>query len=75
MRVRITSALPLSYGANGASLRIGSVYDLESSLASALIVDQCAELYDALSDEEKHRASTGTGFIWEASDRARRSRL
>jgi hypothetical protein len=75
MRVRIISAVPSSYDVDGASLHVGNIYDLESSLASALIADQCAELYEALSDEEKHRASTGTGFIWEAADRPRRPRF
>ena len=50
------------------------VYNLESSLASALIADACAELYDTLPDEEKLRSSGGTGYVWEADDRDWRRR-
>jgi hypothetical protein len=52
-------------------LHVGGVYNLESSLASALIADACAELYETLSDEEKHRATGGTGYISDAPDRDR----
>jgi hypothetical protein len=74
MRVRITRRSTSAYGADTASLRVGGVYNLESSLASALIADACAELYETLSDEEKHRASGGTGYVSEADDRHRRRR-
>jgi hypothetical protein len=55
-------------------LRVDGVYNLESSLASALIADACAELYETLSDDEKHRASGGTGYVSDAADRDRQRR-
>ena len=62
---------PPSYGAEGETLRVGGVYNLESSFAAALIAENCAELYDSLSEEEKKRASAG-GYLWQAPDRDRR---
>jgi hypothetical protein len=57
MRVRITRRPPLSYGADGESLRVGNVYNLDSSLAAALIADDCAELFETLPDREKLAAA------------------
>ena len=70
MRVRITRRPPASYGTDGEALHVGSVYNLDSSLASALLADDCAELFEALPEKEKQR--TGGGFIWQAPDRQRR---
>jgi hypothetical protein len=53
MRVRISRKAPAEYGIDGDSLRVGRVYNLDSSLASALMLEGCAELYDLLTPEEK----------------------
>jgi hypothetical protein len=70
VRVRITRRPPASYGTDGEALHVGSVYNLDSSLASALMVDDCAELFEALPEKEKQRS--GGGFIWQSPDRQRR---
>jgi hypothetical protein len=70
VRVRITRLPPPSYGDEGESLRIGNVYNLEASLASALLADDCAELFETLSEDEKQRV--GGGSLWQAPDRDRR---
>jgi hypothetical protein len=70
MRVRITRRPPASYGTDGESLRIGSVYNLDSALASALLADDCAQLFETLPEEEKRQS--GGGSVWQAPDRSRR---
>ena len=67
MRVRILRAPPPSYSAETRSLLVGRIYNLDASLASALLLDGCAEVYDSLSAEEK-RERTRTDVLWEAPD-------
>jgi hypothetical protein len=70
MRVRITKPPPTAYGNQHRSLRVGRLYDLDSAIASALIVEGCAELDDALTpDERRERERRLRAEIWEASDR------
>ena len=71
MRVRITKTPPASYGIDGESLMIGRVYNLASELASALLLEGCAEVYDAASDT---RESYGGFTIWRANEPRRRKR-
>lgn len=72
MRVRITKQPPLSYGVDTASLLPGRVYNLDSALASALLADGCAELYDTLtSHERKFHYDAHRAQLWEAADRKR----
>ena len=74
MRVRILKKPPSSYGIDGESLIIGRLYNLDASLASALMVDGCAEYFDVLTDEEKRRHLLGDQ-VWNAADsRGRRRR-
>ena len=73
MRVRIIRRPPPSYGNDRDSFHVGAVYNLDSALASALLADGCAELFDTLTDEEKKRSSGG-GLVWNAPDRDRRRR-
>lgn len=72
MRIRITSRPPASYGSEGDALRTGTIHNLDPALASALIADGCAELFEALSDAQK-KESTG-GALWQAPDRGKRRR-
>jgi hypothetical protein len=72
MRIRITRHIPPSYGSEADSLRLGTIHNLDSALASALIADGCAELFEALSDAQK-KESTG-GALWQAPDRDKRRR-
>lgn len=75
MRVRITKHPPASYGVDGDSLRIGRIYNLDSSLASALLADNCAELYDTLSvSEKREREDSSRNHVWQAHDRPERKR-
>ena len=60
MLVRITKRPPLSYGPVSDSLVAGRSYDLPPALASALLIDGCAELATA-ADETRY--DTGTGFM------------
>jgi hypothetical protein len=43
----------------GESLLPGRVYNLDASLASALMLDGCADLYESLSAEEKRDLHSG----------------
>lgn len=76
MRVGITKRLPPSYSDSADSLLTGRIYNLDSALASALIADGCADLYESPTREaqkplfEEHRRSQ----MWEAQDRARAPR-
>ena len=69
MRVRISRKVPPEYGLTGMSLVIGRVYNLDTALASALILERCADLYDLLSPAEK-RASAKLMGEEEAGPRA-----
>ena len=70
MRVRIIQHPPASYGVNGDSLRVGRIYNLDSSLASALLADGCAELYDTLSAAEKQEyEQSSRNHVWQVNDR------
>ena len=53
MRIRITRTPPPTYGIDGDSLLVGRVYDLDASLAAALMIEGCAESYDLLTPTEK----------------------
>ena len=53
MRMRITKAPPREYGGATDTLLVGRVYNLDAGLASALLLDDCAEVYDLLSPEER----------------------
>lgn len=72
MRVRIIRKPPSLYG-NGVdsnSLLVGRVYNLAPAVASALMIDGYAELYDALSPSEKRaRAGQAAHMAWTAADR------
>jgi hypothetical protein len=73
MRVRIVRKPPTEYsnGVDAESLAVGRVYNLASSLASALMLDGYAELYESLSVEEKReRAGEAAHTAWTAADRA-----
>jgi hypothetical protein len=60
MRVRITRTPPHDYGVEIDSLLVGRIYNLDASLASALMIDGCAELYDLLSPAEKRNCVDGS---------------
>jgi len=68
MRVRITRRPPISYDLTGDSLRVNRVFDLPSEVASALIIEGCAEFAD--DPAAKDGRSTHGGFTAEAHDRA-----
>lgn len=71
MRVRITRKPPHGYGTDVASdtLLTGRVYNLAPSVASALMLDGYAELYDTLSDAEKReRSEEAAHEAWTADD-------
>jgi hypothetical protein len=57
MRMRITKTPPRDYGSVSDSLLVGRVYNLDAALASALLLEGCAELYDLLTPEERHERS------------------
>ena len=75
MRMRITKAPPGEYVTSSQSLLVGRIYNLDVALASALLLEGCAELYDLLSPEERRErnsrpqqawttlGSTGSGWI------------
>ena len=70
VRVRITRQPPGGYGVDGMSLRVGRVYNLDSSLASALMADGCAELDDILTAAEKRQQERSAGpDLWQAAER------
>lgn len=74
MRIRIIRKPPSTYG-NGESdlLLMGRVYNLPHSLASALMLDGYAELYETLTDEEKReRTEQRSPEAWTADDHAPR---
>jgi hypothetical protein len=69
MRVRITKRPPKSYGKEGAALRVGRIYNLQAGLASALMADGCAELYDTLpADARRERMARD---LWQSRERGR----
>ena len=74
MRVRITRRPGTSYGIDGDLLLVGRVYNLDASLASALMLDGCAELYDALPEADR-REHVGELIKrgWSLADRARKT--
>ncbi len=73
MRVRITKQPPPTYGFDGDSLLVGRVYNLDASLAAALMVDGCAESYDLLSPAEKREFRLRKpATLWKAANRGAR---
>ena len=73
VRVRIIRRPVTSYGIDGDLLLVGRVYNLDASLASALMLDGCAELYDALPESDKREHSEQLiRHGWSAADRARK---
>ena len=78
MRVRIMRKPPAMYsnGIDAEALAVGRVYNLASSLASALMIDGFAELYEALSPAEKReRAGQAALTAWTAADHAQQWEL
>ena len=75
MRVRITSLPPDGYG-NGIeteSLLVGRIYNLAPAVASALLIDGYAELYDTLTAaEKKERSEQASQLGWTADERGQR---
>ena len=70
LRVRITKPCPPSYGSEGRSLLVGRVYNLPAALASALLLEECVELYETLTVEEKRERSEEMAHLaWTADDR------
>ena len=70
MRVRMLRKPPAAYGNGVDSLLVGRVYNLDPSVASALMIDGYAELYDALTpDEKRERSERATHQAWTADDR------
>lgn len=54
-------------------LTVGRVYNLESSLASALMVDGYAESYDTLTPAQKReRTGESSHHAWTAAEHAQR---
>jgi hypothetical protein len=75
MRVRIVRKPPARYssGVDVEFLAVGRVYNLESSLAAALMLDGYAESYDTLTPAEKReRAGEVAHQAWTAADHAQR---
>jgi hypothetical protein len=71
MRIRITRKPRATYGSGvgSESLLVGRVYNLAPPLASALMLDGYAELYETLTDEEKReRSEQATHEAWTADD-------
>jgi hypothetical protein len=68
MRVRIIKRPPASYGADGDTLRVGRIYNLQAGLASALMAEGCAELYDTLSAEARRQRAPKD--LWQSRDRS-----
>jgi hypothetical protein len=65
--VRILKAPPATYSSDTQALLVGRIYNLDASLASALLLEGCAELYEGLSDQEKRERSR-TDLLWEAAE-------
>ena len=73
MRVRILRKLPPLTEVDTASLMVGRVYNLAAAVASALMIDGYAELYETLTPEEKReRTDEASHMGWTASDSPRR---
>jgi hypothetical protein len=73
MRVRITRTPPPIYGIDDDSLLVGRVYNLDASLAAALMIEGCAESYDLLTPSEKREfRSRKPATLWNAADRTGR---
>jgi len=73
MRVRILRKPPTSYGMDDETLLLGRVYNLPSAVASALMLEGCAELYDTLTPAEKReRSEQATHVAWTADDHPQR---
>jgi hypothetical protein len=72
MRVRILRKLPPAYEDVTATLRVGRIYNLDSSVASALLCEGFAESYDTLSPDEKRRKRAGANDLWQSADRSHR---
>ena len=73
LRVRIIRRPVTTYGIDGDLLLVGRVYNLEASLASALMLDGCAELFDALPESDKREHTDQLiRHGWSAADRARK---
>jgi hypothetical protein len=67
MRVRIIKRAPESYGKDGSNLRVGRIYNLPAGLASALMAEGCAELYEGLpADAKRDRPPQD---LWQSRDR------
>ncbi len=76
MRMRITKTPPREYRIASDSLLVGRVYNLDAALASALLLEDCAEVYDLLTPEEKReRAEAHAHDGWTPLDGARQAWL
>jgi hypothetical protein len=74
MRVRITHRPPSEYQSWADALIVGRIYDLNSTLASALLLEGCAELYEGLSPAEKKvRSQLPVEPLWRFGAGSRRS--
>ena len=72
MRMRITKTPPSEYGIAIDSLLVGRVYNLDAALASALLLEDCAEVYDLLTPEERReRREARSHDAWTPIDGAR----
>ena len=70
MRVRILRKPPETYGIDVDSLLVGRVYNIASELASALLLEGHAELYDTLTpDEKRERSEQVSHMAWTAADK------
>jgi hypothetical protein len=70
MRIRILQKPPATYGIDDDSMLVGRVYNVASELASALLLDGYAELYDTLTAAEKReRSEEASHVVWTAEDR------
>ena len=75
MRVRILRQPPPTYmsGLDVHALLVGRIYNLAAPLASALMLDGYAELYETLSPEEKKEVGGEVSDrVWTADDHAQR---
>jgi hypothetical protein len=71
MRIRITRKPPNTYsnGTESDILLVGRIYNLAPALASALMLDGYAELYETLTPEEKReRSEQASHEAWTAHD-------
>ncbi len=69
MRILVTRRPAASYGSLAQSLLIGRIYNLDASVASALLADGCAELYETMNDTA--RQQTRPRGLWQSADRTR----